>query len=376
MEKRTTNFRGFCSPNRYLQGPGIINSLKLFTDLFGSNIVFYIDKNIASFVSPKIKQIFDLNEINYEIIEFSGEITLASIESNKDKLLSIMSTADVLVAIGGGKTIDVTKVIAEAINVPIIVVPSVASTDAPTSGLSIIYKENGEHSHEIFLKKNPDFVIVDSEIIVKAPVRFFISGIGDALATFFEAEANQQSNYENVLSAEIGLSIGPSIAAKTIAKSCYETIIRDAELAVEAVKLGRLTEAVENIIEANTLLSGIGFETNGTAAAHAIHDGLTSIKPSFPTTHGERVAFGLLCEFIIENKEKSFIDSILQFYRNIGLPTTLSQIGLENLTNEQLLKIADITFNNVIHAEPVVITKEVIINSILLADHIGKNFKD
>ena len=199
--------------------------------------------------------------------------------------------------------------------------------------------------------------------------------MGDALATYFEAMANQNSNFDSVVAEEVGKSVGPSLAAKGIAKMCYDVLLEDGVKAKAAAELHMVTEALENIVEANTLLSGIGFESNGTAAAHSINDGLTVIPEAVKYFHGERVAFGVLCQLILENADQCVIDEVYEFCVNVGLPVTLEDVGVKDITQEQLMAVADSAYHNVIHAEPMVVTRESIASAIMVADRLGRSYK-
>ena len=372
MERRTNNIRSFASPGKYIQGEGIVENIRSFTDLYGKAVVFIIDINLFEAMKERLSALYGKD---YKISFFhkKGEITVASLDEYKKTLASV--PADVFVGVGGGKTIDTVKVIAEHFSKPVIIVPTVASTDAPCSGLSVIYKESGEHSHEIFLKKGPDLVLVDSAVIAKAPVRFLISGMGDALATYFEAMANIRSNYVNIVSSEACYNMGSSLAGEEIAKLCYRALLADGRKALLAARQGVVSPTLENIIETNTLLSGIGFESNGTAASHAINDGLTAIPVKEITYHGEKVAFGVLCELMMENIDDETVDEVYRFCVDVGLPVTLGQLGINNVTDEMLNTIADVAMHNVIHAEPMmVVTRETIKSAIITADSLGKSY--
>lgn len=373
MARRTENVRAYASPSKYIQGAGVIKDLAFYTDKYGKNIIIIIDAFLSDKLKPELEQYYT-KEHTVEFYEKDGEITESSIKAYEEKLKG--TKADVFVAVGGGKTIDTVKVLAQTYGKPIVVVPTVASTDAPTSALSVIYKENKEHSHEVFLNQNPNIVLVDTKIIAQAPVRFLVSGMGDALATYFEAKANENSNYENVVSAEVGKSFGPTEAAKGIAKLCYDILLRDGVKAKAAAETGLVTEALENIVEVNTLLSGIGFESNGTAAAHSINDGLTVLPGPVKYYHGERVAFGVLCQLVMENADNTLLNEVYNFCTAVGLPVTLSDLGVENITDEELHKVADSAYHNVIHAEPMVVTIENISSAILTADKLGKMYKE
>ena len=137
-------------------------------------------------------------------------------------------------------------------------------------------------------RKNPDLVLVDTQVIALSPPRLLVAGMGDALATWFEAVTCVQGRVENMRG---GLS---TQSALTLAKLCYRTLLADGADALQAVQTQVVTPALERIVEANTLLSGIGFESSGLAAAHAIHNGLTTAKATHAYLHGEKVAFGLL----------------------------------------------------------------------------------
>jgi glycerol dehydrogenase len=371
MERRTNNVRSFASPGKYIQGEEILNNIRDFTDVYGKAVVFIIDINLFDVMK---KRFMDLYPSEYQVAYHSkaGEITLSSLAVFEGELSK--TPVDVFVGVGGGKTIDTTKVLAERFSRPVIIVPTVASTDAPCSGLSVIYKDNGEHSHEIFLKKGPDVVLVDSDVIAKAPVRFLVSGMGDALSTYFKALANVHSNYVNIVSSEAGFSMGSSLASREIARLCYRALLANGRKALIAARQGIVTEALENIIEVNTLLSGIGFESNGAAAAHAINDGLTAIPTKEIYYHGEKVAFGVLCELVIENISDEIVNEVYSFCIDVGLPVTLADLGIDTVTPEVLDTIAEIAYHNVIHAEPMVITREMIKSAILTADGIGRAY--
>ena len=224
----------------------------------------------------------------------------------------------------------------------------------------------------MFCKRNPDIVIVDSKIISEAPARLLVSGMGDALSTWFEAESCRIKNANN-MAGGIGTNAG-----FTIAKLCYELILKYGLQAKLACESKIVTPALEHIIEANILLSGIGFECGGLAAAHAIHDGLTLLPEKHSYLHGEKVAFGLLTSLYLTDKPTNIIDNLYNFYLTIGLTVTFYDIGMDKINDGKLLEAIEhiCAEGETIYNEPVLFTKVDILNALKMADAFGKYKKE
>ena len=262
------------------------------------------------------------------------------------------------------------KAIKLEVSLPLVIVPTIASNDSPTSRVIVIYTEEGVLTEVLTLPFNPDIVLVDTEVIAKAPVRFLKAGIGDAIATKFEAEQCYASGALNFFKAH------PSYAALALADTCYQLIRRYGVLATKAVEKGLVTDAVERVIEANIFFSGIGFESGGVAAAHALNQGFTLIEEMHTALHGENVAFGLLVQFVLENRSERFLNDILQFYHHLGLPCTLGALGLKEVTHEKLQTIVTRACRegSYIHNMTVAVSEDKVVDAILMADAMGREF--
>lgn len=138
------------------------------------------------------------------------------------------------------------------------------------------------------------------------------------------------------------------------------------------------TKAVENVIEANTYLSGVGFESGGLAGAHAIHNGLTAIPETHSLYHGEKVAFGTLVQLVLENAPLEELEEVLEFCTEVGLPTTLADLGVENPTQEQLMEVAKLACADAdtLHNMPFPVDADSVYAAILAADELGKYYTD
>ncbi|MGM0502808.1 MAG: glycerol dehydrogenase, partial [Bacillota bacterium] len=369
--KRSSITRALSSPGKYIQGPGELDRLIEHTKDFGKNVLALIDPYFYESMSKRLEDQYEKSDYFIETEEFGGEISEAEIE--RITKLAGKKDFDVVLGIGGGKTLDTTKAVGNNIGAKIVVVPTAASTDAPTSALSVVYTEEGVHSHEIFFDSNPDLVLVDTEIVVKAPIKLLIAGIGDALATYFEARANKESNSNNF----VGDGYKMTLTALAVAELAYNTLLEEGVKAKLAAEAGVCTEALENVIEANTLLSGLGFESTGCAGAHAIHDGFTILDECHSLYHGEKVAFGTICQIVLENRSKTEIKEVIEFCQEIGLPTTLEEMGVTEDVEEKINNVAkEVIKSPLINAEPFDVTQEQIVGAILTADALGKYYKN
>uniref|UniRef100_A0A7S1NYU3 Alcohol dehydrogenase iron-type/glycerol dehydrogenase GldA domain-containing protein n=1 Tax=Vitrella brassicaformis TaxID=1169539 RepID=A0A7S1NYU3_9ALVE len=56
--------------------------------------------------------------------------------------------------------------------------------------------------------------------------------------------------------------------------------------------------------------------------------------------HGEKVTIGLLASLFLTHKDKKTVEEIYSFCEAVGLPTVLGDIGLGEVTEEELLVVA------------------------------------
>lgn len=361
--------RAFGCPQRYIQGPGEFQNVFSYGKEYGDRFLFILDPGIEEMMSTTISDIEDNADCSYEIICYGGESCLEGVSD----LASIVrkKRCNVLVGVGGGKILDTVKLVADDVDLPRIIAPTSASNDAPAADWAAIYTPEGIHIRGQRTRRSTELVLVDSEIIAKAPPRLFSAGIGDALATWYEAESCEKAYAPNC----VVRGYRRTRAALAVCRECYEILMEDGIAALTAVKANIVTEAVENVIEANILLSGLGFINGGLAAAHGLHSGFSAVKGGEGSLHGEKVAFALLCELVLENKSLKEINKIMEFLYAVDLPITLEQLGI-SCTQENLDLIADKSVNKnlLVHNEPCAINEIIIKNAILAANTFGHEF--
>jgi len=359
------NFVAFF-PGKYIQGSGAILRLEQMIRQFGNKAILITSptagKNLpAEYSQPPLTSLIYLEPFGGECCE--EELTRISESINREK-------AQVVVGMGGGKVIDTAKIAADRAGLPVIIVPAIASTDAPCSGCAVTYTAEGVFEKVHYQRLNPSVVLVDMNIIARAPVRFLVAGMGDALATWFEARSCAATSSTNECGG-LGTWTGHSLA-----RLCYEVLLEHGVQAKKDNEAGMVSLALNRIAEANILLSGIGFESGGLASAHAIHNGLTVLPETHDFYHGEKVAFGLLAGMHLNGATQDEINEVYTFCQSVGLPLTLADLGISSENREGLRKVALKTTepDSSIHHEGPGITAELVFDSLIKADAYGRHF--
>ena len=342
----------FACPSRYVQGPDATASLAAELRGLGLQgpLLVLAGPSATRQLSAVWAESFAAAGYSHEVAPFGGECSVAAIAAGVVAARAI--GARTVIGVGGGKALDTARAVAHECGVASVNCPTIASTDAPTSALSVIYTEAGVVEEIRLYPRNPALVLVDTSVILRAPRRYLVAGMGDALSTFFEARACDRSGAANCRGGTA------TRAALALAELCWQTLRADGTAALEALDAGRITPAFERIVEANTLLSGLGFESAGLAAAHAIHNGLTVAPGTHDFLHGEKVAFGTLCQLALEGAPAAEQRAVRDFCRSVGLPVRLGEIGLAGVDDATLGRIATraVRPGESIHNEPFPVT--------------------
>jgi glycerol dehydrogenase len=361
----------FCAPSRYTQGKNATASLGREIVAIGLSgpALIVAGRSATRLLTPIWKETFDEAKIQHGVHAFGGQCSLAEIERVKSSAKQLK--ARVIIGAGGGTVLDTARAAAADLDLPVVNCPTVASSDAPCSALSVIYTEEGVFHEYRFYRKNPDLVLVDTQVIAQGPPRLLVAGMGDALATWFEAKTCVEGRVKNMRG---GASTQSALA---LARLCYDTLLEDGLEALRAVQNQVVTPALERLVEANTLLSGLGFESSGLAAAHAVHNGLTIAPGTHDFYHGEKVSYGLLVQLVLEGQPRSVLERVLHFASEVGLPITLADIGLAQLPRDLLLKVATraTADGETIHNEPFKVRPDMVMDAIMAADAMGRAWK-
>jgi glycerol dehydrogenase len=361
----------FCSPARYTQGPHATEQLGAEIRALGLEgpALVVAGRSAIRLLAETWTRTFAAVQMSHTIFLFGSEWTVAEIRRGCQAARD--ANARVVIGAGGGKVLDTARAIASDLSLPVVNCPTIASSDAPCSALSVVYTDSGAWEEYRIYRRNPDLVLVDTAVIARSPVRHLVAGMGDALATWFEAKACADSGAKNMRG---GASTRSALA---LAELCYKTLLADGVAAIEALQHQEPNDALERLVEANTLLSGLGFESSGLAAAHAIHNGLTTAPGTHGYMHGEKVAFGLIAQLMLESQPTSVVEEVLAFSISIGLPTTFEDIGIGNPSRELLGMVASraAATGETIYNEPITVSPALVLEAMRAADSAGTSFR-
>ncbi|WP_147163337.1 glycerol dehydrogenase [Pararhodospirillum oryzae] len=356
------------APRRYVQGDGAVHQIGTHAARLGRRALLIGGGRALAACETAVADSLGAVGLSLHVERFAGECCDREIE----RLAAVgrQEQADLVIAAGGGKVIDTGKAVALALALPIVVVPTIAATDAPCSTVVVVYAENGIFDRYVQVPHNPDCVLVDTGVIARAPVRTLVAGMGDALSTFWEADTCARSGRTNPLTG----SQAPLRTALALARLCYDTLLEYGVQAKRAAETGGVTPALDAIVEANTLLSGLGFESGGLAGAHAIHNGLTRLPACHDRLHGEKVAFGTLVQLVMEGRPDAQVREVLGFCRSVGLPVCLADLGLARASRADIRAVAEAATapGESIHAAWFTVTPERVEAAVWAADALAR----
>jgi len=358
--------RVLIAPQRYIQGAGVLDHTGHYINslMKVKRAAILASKRGLGAQGAQVARSLKAESIESVNAQFNGECSLPEIEAQVETLKD--QKIDCLIAVGGGKVADAGKCIAYRLDVPVVVVPTLAATDAPCSALSLVYTPEGTTDYVEFFPQNPEMIVVDTDVVVDASERYLVAGMGDAMATWYEARVCLNNS-----AARTMVGARPTLASCAMGEICAHTLFEHGEAAAESVQANRNNEAVEKVVEANTLLSGLGFESGGLALAHAMAVAYPEISVVHDNyLHGEMVAMGTMAQLAMEQSADS--ERVARFFARIGLPIHLGQVSLSPKDHGELDALIEATLERPIaHHMPMPVTHESLRQAILDAHELG-----
>jgi len=306
-------------PAKYVQGEGVLSQLGAFVKQYGERP--FVVSGRTSFSKVRARVQASLLAAGVPLSGFDDSV----VECTHAKINSIVARAeeldvDVVIGCGGGKAVDTAKAVAEKLHVPEISVPTQCATNADGMADAVIFTDDHQFVEDLYLNRPPALVLVDTDVVGRAPARYIVQGMGDALACAFEKPA-----YAATQRAKRASDLATT-AALEVNLNCFKTLMAHGIQAKKDAESGKVTESVEAVVEAIKLQSGFGFGGGGCAAAHAVHNGLTAV-PGIARKHGEIVAFGTLVQMVLEKRPMGEVERVIRWCKALGLPVKLRDLG-------------------------------------------------
>ncbi len=266
---------------------------------------------------------------------YNGENSLTEIATVSR--LTVEGGFDAIIGVGGGKVLDLTKSAGHLTHKPVVLIPTLTSNCSPWTPVSVIYDDSGRFLRFDIYPVSASLVLVEPRILLQGPVDMLIAGIADTLAKWYEADVQLAAIEDKSVPLEI---------CYFTAKQCKDLLLKHSKSAVSAARTGILNEdfikVAEAIIMLGGMVGGFGDRYGRVAGAHAVHNGLTVLEETHHALHGEKIAYGILIQLILEDKWDE-LASILRFYRELALPVSLEDLGVQEVTEEKIIAVAEKT---------------------------------
>ena len=310
----------FLAPRRYIQREGILEEAGKFVENFGKRPLVLGDELVFSIIRPVLEVRFAQAGLASSFVLFGGECSQGEVKRLEE--IALGRNTDLVIGTGGGKALDTSRLLAERLKVPLIAVPTSAATCSAASSVAVIY-ENGVRQATVN-GKAADLVLVDSTVLSRAPSRLLAAGMGDSLAKWYEGKPIYDLSTGHDLATQTAMALSTQIR---------EIILANGREAKRDVDEGRNSAAVEKIVEANILITGIisglgGFKLR-VALAHAFLFGMTVLPQMHRNLHGETVSYGIIVQLCMEKNEKE-LAILLPFFSSLGLPLASRDLGMDN----------------------------------------------
>ena len=275
--------------------------------------------NVKKIVQKKIQKHFDLAKIEniWYLAKTNDTKSIRDIEKKVSQ-----NKSDLIIGIGGGRSVDIAKMIGFNLALPFVSVPTSASHDGIASPFVSI---KGDKPHSL-VTTAPLGVFVDVDIMKRAPKKLLASGCGDLIAKItavrdWQLSRDKTGEYYGRYSADLAL-----MSAKILMESSERFSKKGLDV----------REIVEALISAGVASCIAGSSRPCSGAEHLFSHAVDKLEPGVGL-HGEKCGIGTIMMAKLQGQDWKKIVNTL---KNVSAPTTAKEIGLKSTTLVKALMIA------------------------------------
>ncbi|MEM8602728.1 MAG: iron-containing alcohol dehydrogenase family protein [Cyanobacteria bacterium P01_H01_bin.121] len=331
-ERQTTLPILTVAPGQVARGINVLRSATAAIAALGRRPLVVASDRVFALIQPALAAEFP--ELERYVESYQPDCSEATLTRLQKAVRQ--SKADVIIGAGGGKALDTAKLLAYQCKLPVVTIPTTGATCAAWTALSNVYSDDGAFLYDVPLARSPDLLILDYQLVLQAPKRTLVAGIGDAIAKWYEASVSSASSDATLI-----------IGAVQQARVLRDLLLQKSAIAVETPGSEVWQEVVDATVLLTGVIGGLGGAQCRTVAAHAVHNGLTQLLSSHNALHGEKVAYGILVQLRLEELIQgsqlaaTARKQLVSFYSQLGLPLQLADLGMGNITLTELQQAAE-----------------------------------
>lgn len=307
-------------PGRYVHGETVLDDLATYLSGLGTRALVITGVKSYEAAGVRLERALRQGAIQWQVVRYRGQCS----DEEAERVLRLAGSEwDMVIGVGGGKVLDLGKVVSQTLNRPYITVPTIPSNCATTTPVAVIYFPNGLYKISRVYDAPPALAVVDDRLLAQSPSRYFVSGLGDTLAKPYEALASRTKSMRALGQAGVRLA---ELSATIIREAGVEALrqIKAHQIASEA------SDLIDVILLMGGMVGGVGGDSCRAAAAHAIHNGLTILPSLHETSHGDKVAYGLLIQGVLLNNAPEEIQAMQRFLQAVDLPWSWATLSGES----------------------------------------------
>lgn len=320
-------------PPHYVNKRGVLAECGAYVSEYGKRCLVTGGERALGAAGGSIEETLGRSRITYKVHHFRGECSLDNLALIAEKARTV--GADVIVGVGGGKALDAAKAAANAQRLPILCVPTIASTCAATSPGVVLYDADGRFLRSLYFTNAPEMVLVDPEIIANAPVEYYTPGILDGLSKWYELKPI----FDRIESPD-----HHTRTAMHLSSLLRDVVYAKGPAAVQAVRCNEATQEMMDVVDTSIYLTGVikcfSLLTLTIGIAHAVHNGLSHIKEAHEQLHGMKVGYGMAVQLAVLHSSDGEITPALDLFRDIGFIPSLHSLDVP-ATAEYMERIID-----------------------------------